>query len=68
MVFEGRKNQFDARKGLSATTVREFDKAISMVSNGFGDIHAFYEYSSSRSWIDNIEVPLLCIQASQHFP
>ena len=64
MMFEGRKNKFDVRKGLSAKSVREFDKVISMVSNGFDDVHAFYEDSSSRSWIDNVRVPILCIQAS----
>ncbi|MCO5576781.1 hypothetical protein L7F22_030601 [Adiantum nelumboides] len=62
MVFEGKGRNFNVQKGLSAKTVWEFDEAISMVSRGYDNVHELYKNFSSKSWIGNVKIPILCIQ------
>lgn len=52
---------------LLAKTVRDFEKAISMVSHGFGDIEDFYSKSSTRNVIGKIKIPVLFIQVIMHY-
>ena len=49
-------------KALSAKTVRDFEKAISMVSYGFDAIEDFYSESSTRGIVGNVKIPVLFIQ------
>ncbi|XP_039071589.1 uncharacterized protein LOC120218760 [Hibiscus syriacus] len=62
-LFQGRAKGFDVEKALSAKSVRDFDKAISMISYGFEDIENFYSKSSSRSLVHNVKIPVLFIQS-----
>ncbi|KAK8550363.1 hypothetical protein V6N12_039076 [Hibiscus sabdariffa] len=61
-LFQGRAKGFDVEKALSANSVRDFDKAISMISYGFEDIEDFYSNSSSQSLVRNVKIPVLYIQ------
>ena len=45
-----------------STSVRDFEKAISMVSYGFDEIEDFYAKSSTRDMIGKVKIPLLFIQ------
>lgn len=49
-------------RALSASSVRDFERAISMVSYGFDTIEDFYAKSSTRDVIDKVKVPVLFIQ------
>ena len=49
-------------KALRAKSVRDFDKAISMVSYGFDVIEDFYAKSSTVGVIGNVKIPVLFIQ------
>lgn len=49
-------------KALSASSVRDFERAISMVSYGFDTIEDFYAKSSTRDVINKVKVPVLFIQ------
>ncbi|XP_010107073.2 uncharacterized protein LOC21402490 [Morus notabilis] len=61
-LFRGRAKGFDVEKALSAKSVRDFEKAISMVSYGFEAIEDFYSKSSTRNLIGNVKIPVLFIQ------
>lgn len=61
-LFQGRGKGFDVEKALSASSIRDFEKAISMVSYGIDTIDEFYEKSSTRNVVGKVEVPLLFIQ------
>ncbi|XP_022728820.1 uncharacterized protein LOC111284421 isoform X2 [Durio zibethinus] len=61
-LFQGRAKGFDVEKALSAESVRDFEKAISMVSYGFEAIEDFYSKSSTRSLVGNVKIPVLFIQ------
>ncbi|OMO67123.1 CAAX amino terminal protease [Corchorus capsularis] len=61
-LFQGRTKGFDVEKALSAKSVRDFEKAISMVSYGFKAIEDFYSKSSTRSLVGNVKIPVLFIQ------
>ncbi|XP_057767762.1 uncharacterized protein LOC130988029 [Salvia miltiorrhiza] len=61
-LFQGRGKGFDVEKALSASSVRDFEKAISMVSYGFDTIEDFYAKSSTRDVINKVKVPVLFIQ------
>ncbi|KAH9804807.1 alpha/beta-Hydrolases superfamily protein [Citrus sinensis] len=61
-LFKGRAKGFDVEKALSAKSVRDFEKAISMVSYGFEAIEDFYSKSSTRGVVGNIKIPVLFIQ------
>jgi predicted alpha/beta-fold hydrolase len=62
MLFVGGKSGFDVERGLAATSLREFETAISSVAYGFETLDNFYANASSASVIEDIQVPLLCIQ------
>lgn len=49
-------------KALLTKSVRDFDKAISMVSYEFEAVEEFYSRSSTRDLVENVKVPLLFIQ------
>ncbi|KAJ4832380.1 hypothetical protein Tsubulata_022318 [Turnera subulata] len=61
-LFQGRTKRFDVETALSAKSVRDFEKAISMVSYGFGEIEDFYSKSSTTSVVGNVGIPVLFIQ------
>ncbi|KAK9149272.1 hypothetical protein Scep_008029 [Stephania cephalantha] len=60
-LFQGRAKGFNVDKALSATSLRDFEKEISMVSHGFNDIEDFYSKSSTRELIDNVKIPIYCL-------
>ncbi|KAF7836838.1 Embryogenesis-associated protein EMB8 isoform B [Senna tora] len=62
-LFQGKTKGFDVEKALLAESVRDFEKAISMVSHGFGAIEDFYSKSSTRNVIGKIKIPVLFIQS-----
>lgn len=47
---------------LVSKSVRDFEKAISMVSYGFEEIEDFYSKSSTRGMVGNVKIPVLFIQ------
>ena len=49
-------------KALLAKSVRDFEKAISMVSYGFEVLEDFYSESSTRDVVGNVKIPVLFIQ------
>ncbi|OAY76761.1 Embryogenesis-associated protein EMB8 [Ananas comosus] len=55
--FQGRAKGFDVQKALSATSVRDFDVGISMVSYGFDSVEAFYAKNSSRQLVGGVKIP-----------
>ncbi|KAL6560067.1 hypothetical protein OROHE_006305 [Orobanche hederae] len=61
-IFQGRGKGFDVEKALSASSTREFESAISMVSYGFDSIEDFYAKSSTRDVVGRVKVPVLFIQ------
>ncbi|XP_009359693.2 uncharacterized protein LOC103950231 isoform X2 [Pyrus x bretschneideri] len=61
-LFQGKPKGFDVEQALSAKSVRDFDKAISMVSYGYEAIEDFYSISSTRGVIGNVKIPVLFIQ------
>lgn len=60
-LFRGRAKGFDVEKALVAKCVRDFDKAISMISYGHDTIEDFYENSSSRRIVGEVKIPVLFI-------
>ncbi|KAK8934207.1 Embryogenesis-associated protein EMB8 [Platanthera zijinensis] len=61
-IFQGKTKGFDVSKALSATSVRDFDGAVSMISYGFDSLENFYRESCTRQLIDKLKIPLLFIQ------
>ncbi|KAK3213326.1 hypothetical protein Dsin_018032 [Dipteronia sinensis] len=61
-LFQGRAKGFDVEKALLSKSVRDFEKAISMVSYGFETIEDFYSISSTRAVVGNVKIPVLFIQ------
>jgi len=47
---------------LVSKSVRDFEKAISMVSYGFEEIEDFYSKSSTQGMVGNVKIPVLFIQ------
>ncbi|KAM0952470.1 putative alcohol O-acetyltransferase [Dioscorea sansibarensis] len=62
-LFQGKTKRFDVTKALSATSLREFDTAVSMVSYGFDFIEDFYSNSSTRELVSGVKIPVLFIQS-----
>ncbi|KAJ8648299.1 hypothetical protein MRB53_001322 [Persea americana] len=62
-LFQGRRKEFKVAEGLSATTLRDFEKAISMISYGFEDIEEFYSKSSTRQLVGRLKIPVLFMQS-----
>ncbi|KAK9989818.1 hypothetical protein SO802_030057 [Lithocarpus litseifolius] len=61
-LFQGKAKAFDVEKALLAKSVRDFEKAISMVSYGFEVLEDFYSESSTRDVVGNVKIPVLFIQ------
>ncbi|TXG61704.1 hypothetical protein EZV62_013067 [Acer yangbiense] len=61
-LFQGRAKGFDVEKALLSKSVRDFEKAISMVSYGFEAIEDFYSISSTQAVVGNVKIPVLFIQ------
>ena len=57
-------NQLDVELAQRATTVREFDEAITAPSFGHRNADAYYRTAGSAQRIDKVKIPTLCIQAS----
>jgi hypothetical protein len=64
MLFQGEKRGFDLNRALAATSVREFDEAISRVVHGYKTVNDFYSDNSSEAAVEGVRIPLLCILAS----
>ncbi|XP_039119779.1 uncharacterized protein LOC120256077 isoform X2 [Dioscorea cayenensis subsp. rotundata] len=62
-LFQGKTKRFDVTKALAATSLREFDTAVSMVSYGFDFIEDFYSNSSTRELVGSVKIPVLFIQS-----
>lgn len=62
-LFQGKAKGYNLAKALSATSVRDFDKAVSMISNGFDTIEDFYSLTSTRELVNKVKVPVLFIQS-----
>ncbi|KAL3830071.1 hypothetical protein ACJIZ3_018873 [Penstemon smallii] len=61
-LFQGRGKGFDVKRALSASSIRDFEQSISMVSYGFDNIEDFYAKSSTRDVVGKVKIPLLFIQ------
>ncbi|XP_065851438.1 uncharacterized protein [Euphorbia lathyris] len=61
-LFQGRTKGFNVERALTAKSVRDFEKALSMVSYGFDKIEDFYLKSSTRGVVGNVKIPVLFIQ------
>ena len=56
---------FQPRKALFASTIREFDDAITRVSFDWPSVDAYYASSSSSLIIKDIKIPLLVVQVRE---
>ncbi|XP_031102209.1 uncharacterized protein LOC116006079 isoform X1 [Ipomoea triloba] len=61
-LFQGRAKGFNVDKALVSTSIRDFEREISMVSYGFNAIEDFYAKSSTRDVVGRVKIPLLFIQ------
>ncbi|XP_072988410.1 uncharacterized protein [Typha latifolia] len=62
-IFQGKSKGFDVQKALSATSVREFDGAISMISYGCDAVEDFYAKNSTKQSVETLKIPVLFIQS-----
>ncbi|KAL0735721.1 hypothetical protein Bca4012_011931 [Brassica carinata] len=67
-LFQGRAKAFDVGKALSSKSVRDFDKALSMVANGFESLEDFYSSCATRDVIGELKIPVLFIQNEDVVP
>ncbi|KAL0647735.1 hypothetical protein Bca4012_046026 [Brassica carinata] len=67
-LFQGRAKAFDVGKALSSKSVRDFDKALSMVANGFESLEDFYASCATRDVIGEVKIPVLFIQNDDVVP
>ncbi|KAG9459810.1 hypothetical protein H6P81_004318 [Aristolochia fimbriata] len=63
-LFQGKSKGFKVQDGLSATSVRGFEEAISMISYGCNAIEEFYSLSGTRQLVGNVKIPVFFIQQS----
>lgn len=61
-LFQGKTRDFNVQKALSASCLRDFDGAISMISHGFDTLQDFYAEISTRLSVAHVRIPLLFIQ------
>ncbi|XP_075509096.1 uncharacterized protein LOC142545661 isoform X3 [Primulina tabacum] len=61
-LFQGRGKRFDVEKALLASSIRDFDSAISMVSHGFDNVDDFYGKSSTLDVVGKVKIPVFFIQ------
>ncbi|ONK66041.1 uncharacterized protein A4U43_C06F3560 [Asparagus officinalis] len=64
-LFQGKAKGFDLPKALLATSVRDFDEAVSMISYGFDNVEEFYSMTSTRELVNKLKVPILFIQSDK---
>eukprot|EP00873_Tetraselmis_striata_P040455 jgi/Tetstr1/460719/TSEL_005906.t1 len=57
------KEGLDVVTTLEATSIREFDEAITVPCFGWNSVDEYYAASSSAASIPHIKIPTLCIQA-----
>ncbi|KAL6656062.1 hypothetical protein ACP70R_006888 [Stipagrostis hirtigluma subsp. patula] len=62
-LFQGKAKDFNVQKALSASCLRDFDEAISMVSHGFDILDDFYSENSTRLTVSHVKIPLLFVQS-----
>ncbi|XP_062199104.1 uncharacterized protein LOC133901682 isoform X2 [Phragmites australis] len=62
-LFQGKAKDFNVQKALSASCLRDFDGAISMVSHGFDTLEDFYSENSTRLSVARVKIPLLFMQS-----
>ncbi|CAL5064142.1 unnamed protein product [Urochloa decumbens] len=62
-LFQGKAKDFNVQKALSARSLRDFDREISMVSHGFDTLDDFYSENSTRLSVARVKIPLLFIQS-----
>lgn len=62
-LWEGAAAPFDPARAAAATTIRDFDDAITRVSFGFASVDEYYARASSASVVGKVRIPLLCLQA-----
>ncbi|KAL9266834.1 Embryogenesis-associated protein EMB8-like protein [Drosera capensis] len=60
-LFHGRKMGFDVDKAISAKSLCDFDKSISMISYGFDTLEDFYSNASTSTVIRELKIPVLFI-------
>uniref|UniRef100_A0A0A0KNN2 AB hydrolase-1 domain-containing protein n=1 Tax=Cucumis sativus TaxID=3659 RepID=A0A0A0KNN2_CUCSA len=63
-LFTDMTGEFNIRLAAQATTVRDYDDALTRVSFGFNTVDEYYSKSSSSKFIKDVKIPLLCIQAA----
>jgi predicted alpha/beta-fold hydrolase len=63
MLFQGEKRGFDLNRALAATSIREFDEAISRVVHGYKTVNDFYSNNCGGAAVEGVRIPLLCILA-----
>lgn len=56
-------NLFDRSKLDRATSIYDFDDAVTAPVHGFADAHDYYSRSSSLGWIERIRLPTLLLSA-----
>ncbi|XP_008791618.2 embryogenesis-associated protein EMB8 [Phoenix dactylifera] len=64
LLFEGLGGEYNIPMAANARSVREFDEGLTRVSFGFKSVDDYYFNSSSSRSIENVCIPLLCIQAA----
>lgn len=63
-LFNDMPGEFNIPLAANATTVRDYDNALTRVSFGFNSVDEYYSKSSSSKFIKDVKIPLLCIQAA----
>uniref|UniRef100_M4BKW7 Serine aminopeptidase S33 domain-containing protein n=1 Tax=Hyaloperonospora arabidopsidis (strain Emoy2) TaxID=559515 RepID=M4BKW7_HYAAE len=53
----------DVAAALRATSIREFDQHVYMKMHGYEDLESYWKVNNPMRDVDNIQVPLLCINA-----
>eukprot|EP00899_Mesostigma_viride_P022473 jgi/Mesvir1/340/Mv22744-RA.3 len=62
-LFEGSHRGYDVPRALKATSLREFDEAITIHSLGFASADDYYDSASCAPLLHKVVVPTLCLQA-----
>ncbi|KAI8098535.1 Alpha/Beta hydrolase protein [Halteromyces radiatus] len=56
-------DKYDREKVMNATTLREFDEHFTSKFFGYSSASAYYHDASSYRKIENVQIPLLCLNA-----
>eukprot|EP00850_Spirogloea_muscicola_P019087 SM000183S03981 [mRNA] locus=s183:226330:229488:+ [translate_table: standard] len=62
-LFKDVGGEFNIQLAANAKTVRQFDDALTRVSFGYKSVDDYYSDASSSRSIEDVQIPLLCIQA-----